>query len=191
VKAGGFIENNRVNGALAMTRVLGDARYKDYDLPPENHIVTAIPELVSYPVVSDDGFLVLASDGIWDCFGSQEAIDIIRYHISLGATLTQACVFMCDVCVAPSRSYPFGTDNTTIIIVVFLHGQTEAEWMDWIAARVQAQVGRATPSTIPQLYMDKQLQHPAHIFPDFDSALPIPEIPQRVPSPYIMRIIYV
>ncbi len=132
-------------GALAMTRVLGDARYKDYDLPPENHIVTAIPELVSYPVVSDDEFLVLASDGkiftcfqnpeliysgIWDCFGSQEAIDIIRYHISLGATLTQACVFMCDVCVAPSRSYPFGTDNTTIIIVAFLHGQTEAEWMD-------------------------------------------------------------
>ena len=70
--------------------------------------------------------------------------------------LTQACVFMCDVCVAPSRSSPFGTDNMTIIIVAFLHVQTEAEWMDWIAARVQAQVGRATPSTIPQLYMDKQ-----------------------------------
>ena len=176
-----------------MTRSLGDANYKNRDLPCAKRVVTAVPDVVTRKVTSEDEFIVLASDGryssvsltaglmflgIWDCVESQELIDIIRYHISLGATLSQTCAFICDLCIAPtfwkSSSEQFdhrGADNMTIIIVAFLHGQTKAQWMEWISGRVRMQTGYPTPSTIVQLYPGHPTLHPP-VKTDYDFTVP-------------------
>ena len=96
--------------------------------------------------------------GVWDCFSPENIVDIIRYQISLGATLTQACTFICNACVAPSSAFRVGTDNITIIVVAFfLQGRTREEWMKWIAERVGTNVGR--PPLQPSL---KSMDHLSH-----------------------------
>jgi serine/threonine protein phosphatase PrpC len=52
----------RVEGVLAVSRSIGDARLKPY--------VTANPDVVEHIVQDDDMFLVIASDGVWDTMSS-------------------------------------------------------------------------------------------------------------------------
>jgi len=72
------------------------------------------------------------------------------------------------------------------MVVAFLHGQTEEEWMDWIQTRVDPKTGRATPSTISQIYgTHKPLEHPANITTDFNfTLLPIVAAPWDIESPF-------
>ena len=67
------------------------------------------------------------------------------------------------------------------MVVAFLHGRTEQEWMNWIKTRVNSQTGRATPSSITQIYGDdKPLAHPASVITDFNlTLLPVVEPPWR------------
>ena len=61
-----------------MSRALGDFEYKQVDAPKgapyewylENHIITAVPEVKIITLKEDIEFLILASDGIWDCKSS-------------------------------------------------------------------------------------------------------------------------
>lgn len=52
----------RVEGVLAVSRSIGDARLKPY--------VTAEPDIVEHDIRDDDMFLVVASDGVWDTMSS-------------------------------------------------------------------------------------------------------------------------
>lgn len=58
----------RVQGSLAVTRGIGDAHLKQW--------VIAEPETRSFPIEPRHEFLILASDGLWETVGNQEAVDI-------------------------------------------------------------------------------------------------------------------
>ena len=116
--------------------------------------------------------------GVWDCFSPEDVVNIIRYQILLGATLTQACTFMCNACVAPYPTLGVGTDNITIIVVAFLQGRMRMEWMEWITEQVRSTPG--PPSVIPQNFgKSKPLEHPAEIKTDFNITLPSPKPPTQ------------
>ncbi|KAK9800175.1 hypothetical protein WJX73_003721 [Symbiochloris irregularis] len=55
---------------LAMSRALGDALAHKVG-------VTSVPELCITELTPDDAFIILASDGVWEFIGNQEAVDII------------------------------------------------------------------------------------------------------------------
>lgn len=62
--AGGFVDFGRVNGNLALSRAIGDFEFKkSADLPPEQQIVTAFPDVTVHDQTDDDEFIVLACDG--------------------------------------------------------------------------------------------------------------------------------
>ena len=62
--AGGFVDFGRVNGNLALSRAIGDFEFKkSADLPPEQQIVTAFPDVTVHEINEDDEFLVIACDG--------------------------------------------------------------------------------------------------------------------------------
>jgi len=65
-KAGGHVANNRVNGELAMSRAMGDFRYKGKnDLPPQEQLVISKPDVISEKRdAANDEFLVVACDGV-------------------------------------------------------------------------------------------------------------------------------
>jgi|ERR1712166_1612205 len=73
--AGGFVEDNRVNGSLNLSRSLGDFEYKgNNNLPFTEQAVTCDPEVRMVARSPADSFLILACDGIWDCLTSEECV---------------------------------------------------------------------------------------------------------------------
>ncbi|CAG8451464.1 6714_t:CDS:2 [Ambispora leptoticha] len=144
-KAGGFVEFGRVNGNLALSRAIGDFEFKQNEnLPPDEQIVTAMPEIKEETMTTETEFLVLACDGIWDCLTSQDVVAFIRQEISTGNDLKTACENLMEQCLArDSELGGIGCDNMTVVIVAFLHGRTPKEWHDWIKQRVEQKIGPA------------------------------------------------
>eukprot|EP00184_Porphyridium_aerugineum_P003099 CAMPEP_0184693802 /NCGR_PEP_ID=MMETSP0313-20130426/1958_1 /TAXON_ID=2792 /ORGANISM="Porphyridium aerugineum, Strain SAG 1380-2" /LENGTH=865 /DNA_ID=CAMNT_0027151973 /DNA_START=407 /DNA_END=3004 /DNA_ORIENTATION=+ len=68
--AGGFVLMGRVEGTLAVSRGLGDEKYKKYVLPE--------PEVSLRELDPSDRFLIMATDGLWDWVKNQDAINIIE-----------------------------------------------------------------------------------------------------------------
>ncbi|XP_009621026.1 putative protein phosphatase 2C 14 isoform X1 [Nicotiana tabacum] len=73
---GGYVELHRggwrVHGVLSVSRSIGDAHLKDW--------VPAEPDTKTLILAPDMEYLVLASDGLWDEVGNQEAVDIIMQY---------------------------------------------------------------------------------------------------------------
>jgi serine/threonine protein phosphatase PrpC len=75
-KRGLPVENKgvyRVNGNLALSRAMGDRS--------ERPVVTAEPDIHRTALESQDDFVVLATDGLWDVMSSQQVIKFIHRHL--------------------------------------------------------------------------------------------------------------
>ena len=80
--ANGYVEDNRVDGVLALSRALGDFDYKkNPSCSAKDQKVTAFPEIKSMQMTNDCEFLILACDGIWDVMSSQVAVDWIHKNM--------------------------------------------------------------------------------------------------------------
>lgn len=134
---GGYIENNRVNGNLALSRAMGDFRFKDNDkLSPEAQIITANPDIIERTLLDEDEFIVIACDGIWDCMSNQGVVDFVRRGIISGKGLDSICEEIMDDCVADNiENCDHGHDNMTIIIIGLLNNQPETVWREKIQNR--------------------------------------------------------
>lgn len=78
-RSGGFVEEGRVNGMLALSRALGDFEYKsNSQLNWKEQAVTAFPDCRIEPIDRQTQYVLLACDGIWDVLSSQEAIDFMN-----------------------------------------------------------------------------------------------------------------
>ncbi|XP_051142404.1 probable protein phosphatase 2C 25 [Andrographis paniculata] len=62
----------RVHGSLAVSRAIGDRHLKQW--------VIAEPTTKVFKIRPECEFLILASDGLWDNVGNQEAVDVVRSH---------------------------------------------------------------------------------------------------------------
>ena len=90
--AGGFVNAaGRVNGNLNLSRAIGDLKYKKVPGVHRKHqIITADPDItVTKLEPGQDEFLILACDGIWDCFSSQQAVDFVRQRLIQGMPIAQ------------------------------------------------------------------------------------------------------
>lgn len=89
-KAGGFVRQNRpngahrINGTLAVSRSLGDFVYKkkDNEYMGKYSIVSPIPDIIEYNRIdnninSKDHIIVIACDGLYDVMESKDVIDMI------------------------------------------------------------------------------------------------------------------
>ena len=66
-----FVEEDRVNGILNLSRSLGDLEYKkNTGKPKELQGVTCVPEIKTQEFNDKVDFLIIACDGIWDCLSS-------------------------------------------------------------------------------------------------------------------------
>lgn len=164
LNAGGFVEFDRVNGNLALSRAIGDFEFKqNASLPPEKQIVTADPEVLSHSWTGEEEFLVLACDGIWDCLSNQQVIDIVRRGIAEGKALDVITEELIDRCLAPDAEVGgIGCDNMTLLIVALLGDRTKEEWYQWVKSRVDDKVGHETPESVPPVFRSHgQQQHQA------------------------------
>ncbi|ORC87138.1 putative protein phosphatase 2C [Trypanosoma theileri] len=118
MKAGGHVQNGRVNGILSLSRAFGDFAFKCGDLPPEEQAVTVNPDVAHIELTPQDEFVIIACDGIWDIVSSQKAVDIVRNEVAEHSDLSLACERLMDTCLS-RVSTGAGTDNMTVIILQF------------------------------------------------------------------------
>jgi len=126
IAAGGWVEFNRVNGNLALSRALGDFVFKKNDKKrAEEQIVTANPDIIEKPITPEHEFLLLACDGIWDVLTNQEVVDFVRNRIAQRMEPDTICEELMTRCLAPDcQAGGLGCDNMTVVLVLFLHGGT-------------------------------------------------------------------
>lgn len=121
--AGGFVQDNRVNGQLAMSRAMGDFVYKkDAKRDARQQLVVPVPGVITTKRGGGDSYVAIACDGIFDVLTNEELIEFINERKAEGMANVDICKAVCDRCLA--RAAPEGgpataegTDNMTIMIV--------------------------------------------------------------------------
>lgn len=77
---GGFIDNEYLNGEIGVTRALGDWHLHGIKSADGGPLI-AEPEMKMVTLGKDDEFLVIGSDGLWEAFTSQNAVDFARRRL--------------------------------------------------------------------------------------------------------------
>lgn len=133
----------RVNQDLSLSRAIGDLRYKDNpNLPPEEQIICATPDIMTFLRQPNDEFIILACDGIWDVMSSEDAVQFVRERLPRACEgqapgeiystreISIVAEDMLDHCLSPDVAETFGRggDNMTVVVVVF---DTNGITNDW------------------------------------------------------------
>jgi len=118
--AGGFVNQfGRVNGNLNLSRSIGDLKYKQVPgITPAEQMITAEPDIKQVALHSDDEFIILACDGIWDCLTNEEAVKYVLDRIDT-RTPKEIGIEMLDeiISVDPRATSGIGGDNMTVMVV--------------------------------------------------------------------------
>lgn len=147
---GWYVAQNRVNSILALSRAFGDFNFKLHNnnnhgkfnlsknnkklrlTAPEEFQVTVEPEIIIQKFQkSQDEFLVVACDGIWDCYKSTDLMQLIRHQLALGKKLTDVNEIILNNCISMANTITgIGFDNMTIIIIALHNDHKNLD--EWI-----------------------------------------------------------
>lgn len=105
VQAGGYVAYDRTQGVISISRSIGDLEYKQY--------IISDPFTSETIVTSDDKYLILACDGVWDVISDLQAVTSVHEstkkdpitRASLASDLVQLSLMMGS------------TDNITAVVV--------------------------------------------------------------------------
>lgn len=172
--SGGYVVSGRVNEILALSRAFGDFKFKFpyiglstssnnsnnkyleanrkyfkknlVHLPPEMFQVSVEPDLLVYDLsyLKQPEFIILACDGIWDCYTNTQLITLIREKIAEDWKLNHITEFILNDCIGMASNVTgVGFDNMTLIIVAIHVDTTIDEWYDVMKKRVKAEAAKA------------------------------------------------
>lgn len=132
--AGGWIDDGRVCGILAVSRAFGDASFKGPGLKrmlkegvADGHWdsnFAASVKFVADPVTSEpdvfevglepgvDEFLVVGTDGLWDVLSSKEVVSLVRADFKRGRHPEEIAQRLAQVAIKR-----YTADNTAVVVV--------------------------------------------------------------------------
>jgi len=100
---------------LNVTRALGDWHIEGMkDLGAGGGPLSAEPEIKKAKLSKDDEFLIIGSDGIWEVFTSQNAVDFARRKLQEHNDLETCCKELIDEAIKRET-----VDNLTAVMVCF------------------------------------------------------------------------
>uniref|UniRef100_UPI00358EFBE6 protein phosphatase 1B-like n=1 Tax=Myxine glutinosa TaxID=7769 RepID=UPI00358EFBE6 len=113
--AGSSVLIHRVNGALAVSRALGDFDYKNVDgKAPTEQPVSPEPEVYALERGPVDDFAILACDGIWDVMSNEELGAFVHTRLQSQSNLESICEQLLDTCLQKGSR-----DNMTALLICF------------------------------------------------------------------------
>lgn len=113
--AGGYVDDGYLNGLLGVTRALGDWHLEGMkEVGDPGGPLSAEPELKMMTLTKDDEFLIIGSDGIWDVFSNQNAVDFARKRLQEHNDVKLCCKEIVEEAVRRGA-----TDNLTAVLVSF------------------------------------------------------------------------
>ncbi|CAG8741002.1 36077_t:CDS:2, partial [Racocetra persica] len=100
---------------LVLSRTLGDFEFKkNPSLGADKQIVIAYSDVKKHKIkIESTEFLVLACDGIWNCFKLQVVISFIRKNIAEHKDLKKAYEDLIEQYLSKTSEVSIGTDNIT------------------------------------------------------------------------------
>lgn len=111
--SGGFVRVwgvPRVNGILAMSRAIGDVLLKRYG-------VIAVPEVTGWrPLTSEDIYLVVSSDGIFETLTPQNVCDLLHNEASEASSECSLSSSLAD-CIIQTAFKRGSMDNLSVILI--------------------------------------------------------------------------
>jgi len=115
-EAGGHVSQGRVNGQLAVSRALGDFELKHRDdLDSTKQLVSPEPVLdVIERNQSDDNFIAICCDGIFDVMSNDDLIDLVSKRIPYHRNLSTLCENVADFC-----CHKGSKDNLSVVLINF------------------------------------------------------------------------
>jgi len=116
--AGGYVKFKRVLGRLAVSRAFGDGEYKCPAVGPKSYVI-AEPEIRFENLTQQDEFLLLACDGLFDVFSSQEAVDFVRQKLSSMPRTEQDPQKVVEELIRTAIDERRSKDNVTAILATF------------------------------------------------------------------------
>ena len=163
----GYVLNNRINEVLALSRAFGDFKFKVpyidttrnkyilknrkyfkndlIHLPPELFQVSVEPDFIVYDLSDPKSipeFVIIACDGIWDCYKNSRLIQIIRDKLALGWKLNKIIEFILHDCLQMANNYTgIGFDNMTLIIVAVHTNNSIEDWYEHIKNKILKEKG--------------------------------------------------
>ncbi|GMH45465.1 hypothetical protein BSKO_13422 [Bryopsis sp. KO-2023] len=130
---GGWVEDGRVCGLLAVSRAFGDWELKEEGLDfflkdgvetgfIEKEVadeakftgspVVATPDVTELRLQPTDEFAIMATDGIWDVLTSANAVRLVRRQFKNGMNAQDIADYLCDLAIKRHS-----TDNVACVIV--------------------------------------------------------------------------
>lgn len=116
LKAEGTIFRGRVCGGVAVSRSFGDFWFKRSEkLKPHEQLVTAEPCVHVHTRTSDDEFMLLCCDGIFDVMTNEEVREFVRSKLKGGTrNAKEICEALLDECLKKGSR-----DNMSVILILF------------------------------------------------------------------------
>jgi len=126
LKAGGHIIRGRVEGNLNVTRAIGDLKLKrNMAIPPEEQMISAVPDVFERRIMPEDEFLMLGCDGVFDTWKNQQIVDYVRDNMQEEEKISVVIEKLLDQIVAKKvddSHRSIGTDNMTCVIIPLNRG---------------------------------------------------------------------
>ncbi|CAM0913078.1 unnamed protein product [Alopecurus aequalis] len=113
---GGYVDDGYLNGLLGVTRALGDWHLEGMKEAgrPGGGPLSAEPEVKLTTLTKDDEFLIIGSDGIWDVYSNQNAVDFARRRLQEHNDVKLCCKEIVEEAIRRGA-----TDNLTAVLVSF------------------------------------------------------------------------
>ncbi|CAD5189276.1 unnamed protein product [Musa acuminata subsp. malaccensis] len=112
---GGSINYGYLNDQLEVTRALGDWHLQGMkEIGEPGGPLSAEPELKMVTLTKEDEFLIICSDGIWEVFTSQNAVDFARRQLREHNDVKLCCKELVQEALRRGA-----TDNLTAVMVCF------------------------------------------------------------------------
>ncbi|XP_055348668.1 protein phosphatase 1A-like [Paramacrobiotus metropolitanus] len=114
-RAGFCVQRQRLDGRLAMSRSLGDFRYKAVaTLDALQQAVSPEPDIFRWERTVQDEFILLASDGIWDVMETEALCEDVGQWLEHTNDLQSVCARAIDEAVMRDSR-----DNATVAMIAF------------------------------------------------------------------------
>ena len=120
-KAGGYVNNGRINDNLNLSRAIGDIEYKgNSSIPLEEQIISPFPDVQVRKLNNGFKFLLMGCDGIWETLSTEEICEFIDKSIKEkpDEKLSLTLEVLLDNLIAKEVSQGVGCDNMSAILVL-------------------------------------------------------------------------
>ncbi|KAI5964384.1 PTC4 [Candida theae] len=135
------IPNSNCNDAFSSLQI-SDHEY--IHIPPELFQVTVEPEILIFDMnqLPTPEFIVIACDGIWDCFKNNQLIQLIRDKLVLGWKLNKIVEYVLNDSLTMANNYTgIGLDNMTLIIVALHPSKSLEDWYSDMIYKIEKEKG--------------------------------------------------